>query len=122
MTGDASYKIHKVTSAIDCGLAVNPLGIKAQIESGIIDGLCTAKYGKLVFEKGVPVSNNFDSYTKMRMDETPAEIDIHILDLGDENPRGTGEVSLPPVIPALTNAIYSATGKRIYSLPLSDSL
>lgn len=122
MTSASDYKIHKVTSAIDCGLVVNPLGVKAQVESGIIDGICTAKYGNWRLEQGVPVSNNFDSYTKMRMDEAPADIDIHILDMGDTEPRGTGEVSLPPVIPALTNAIYAASGRRVRHLPINENL
>lgn len=66
--------------------------------------------------------NNFDSYTKMRMDEVPRQIDIHILEMGDTEPRGTNEVSLPPVIPALTNAIYAASGKRIRHLPIRKNL
>ncbi|WP_262695824.1 xanthine dehydrogenase family protein molybdopterin-binding subunit [Kordiimonas aquimaris] len=122
MIGDNDYRVHKVTSAIDCGLAVNPLGIRAQVESGIMDGLCAAKYGKLVFEAGVPITNNFDTYQKMRIDEAPPIVNIHIMDFGDTEPRGTGEVSLPPIIPALTNAIFAASGKRIRSLPISESL
>lgn len=122
MIGDDDYRVHKVTSAIDCGLAINPLGIKAQVESGIMDGLCAAKYGNLVFEAGVPITNNFDTYRKMRMNEAPPEVNIHIMDFGDTEPTGTGEVSLPPLIPALTNAIYAASGKRIRTLPISENL
>jgi isoquinoline 1-oxidoreductase beta subunit len=122
MKGEKDFRVVKVTSAIDCGLAVNPLGIRAQVESGIIDGLCAAKYGNMVFEKGVPVTNNFDTYRKLRMAEAPEEINIHILDHGDDAPRGTGETSLPPFIPALTSAIYRASGKRIRRLPISESL
>ncbi|WP_020400775.1 xanthine dehydrogenase family protein molybdopterin-binding subunit [Kordiimonas gwangyangensis] len=122
MKGEKDFRVVKVTSAIDCGLAVNPLGIRAQVESGIIDGLCAAKYGNMVFEKGVPVTNNFDTYRKLRMAEAPEEINIHILDHGDDTPRGTGETSLPPFIPALTNAIYRASGKRIRRLPIVESL
>jgi isoquinoline 1-oxidoreductase beta subunit len=97
---------------------VNPNGVRAQVESGIVDGLCAAKYGNLVFRNGAPVTNNFDSYRKLRLDEAPTVIDVQILDLGDSEPRGTGEVSLPPFIPALTNAIYAACGKRIRELPI----
>lgn len=122
MTGQNDYRVVKVTSAIDCGLAVNPLGIRAQVESGIMDGLCTAKYGKWILDEGLVTTNNFDTYRKMRIDEAPTDIDVHILDLGDAEPRGTGEVSLPPVIPALTNAIFAASGKRIRSLPISENL
>ncbi|NVJ98686.1 MAG: xanthine dehydrogenase family protein molybdopterin-binding subunit [Alphaproteobacteria bacterium] len=122
MLGEKDYRVHKVTSAIDCGLAVNPLGIRAQVESGIHDGLCAAKYGNFLFESGVPITNNFDTYRKMRIGEAPPEINVRIMDFGDEEPRGTGEVSLPPVIPALTNAIFSASGKRIRTLPIAENL
>ncbi len=122
MVGDNDYRVHKVTSAIDCGLAVNPLGVRAQVESGIMDGLCAAKYGNLVFENGVPVTNNFDSYRKMRIDEAPAVVDVHIMDFGDTDPKGTGEISLPPLIPALTNAIFAASRKRVRTLPISENL
>ncbi|MBO6506004.1 MAG: xanthine dehydrogenase family protein molybdopterin-binding subunit [Kordiimonadaceae bacterium] len=122
MLGDNDYRVHRVTSAIDCGLAVNPLGVRAQVESGIMDGLCAAKYGKWTLDKGLVTTNNFDSYQKMRINEAPAYVDIHILDFGETEPRGTGEVSLPPVIPALTNAIFAASGKRLRSLPISENL
>ncbi|WP_262689559.1 xanthine dehydrogenase family protein molybdopterin-binding subunit [Kordiimonas aestuarii] len=122
MTGEKDFRVVKVTSAIDCGLPVNPLGIRAQVESGIIDGLCAAKYGNVVFEKGVPATNNFDTYRKLRMAEAPLDIDVHILDFGDDTPRGTGETSLPPFIPALTNALYVASGKRVRRLPISEAL
>lgn len=122
MISNSDYRVRKVTSAIDCGLPVNPLGIKAQIESGIMDGLCAAKYGKWVLDRGRVATNNFDTYAKMRIDEAPSKIDMHIMDFGDEEPRGTGEVSLPPIIPALTNAIFAASGKRIRKLPISENL
>lgn len=119
ITDENSLIIHKVTSAVDCGYVVNPLGARAQIESGIHDGICSALHGEFRFEAGVPVTNNFDSYRKMRIDQAPREIDIHFVDRGDTEPRGTGEVGLPPVIPALTNAIFAASGKRIRELPIS---
>ena len=122
MTGASDYRVHKVTSAIDCGLVVNPLGVRAQVESGIMDGLCAAKYGNWLLDKGLVTTNNFDTYRKMRINEAPTDVDIHILDFGDEEPRGTGEVSLPPVIPALTNAIFAASGKRVRNLPISEHL
>ncbi|TNE67749.1 MAG: xanthine dehydrogenase family protein molybdopterin-binding subunit [Alphaproteobacteria bacterium] len=122
MIGDKDFRVLKVTSVVDCGLPVNPNGVRAQIESGIIDGLDAAKYGKMVFRAGVPTTNNFDSYRKLRIDEAPAEVNIHIMDFGDEDPRGTGEISLPPFIPALTNAIFAASGKRVHTLPISENL
>jgi isoquinoline 1-oxidoreductase beta subunit len=122
MTGEKGFTVEKVTSAIDCGLPVNPLGIRAQVESGIVDGLCAASCGQMVFEKGVLANNNFDTYKKLRIADAPKEITIHIMDHGDTEPRGTGETSLPPFIPALTNAIFNATGKRIRSLPIALNL
>lgn len=122
MLGDKDYRVHKVTSVIDCGLAVNPLGVRAQVEGGINDGLCAAKYGNFRFENGVPVTNNFNTYRKMRIGEAPADISVRIMDFGDEDPRGTGEVALPPLIPALTNAIFAASGKRIRTLPIAENL
>ncbi len=122
MVGGTDYRVHKVTSAIDCGLAVNPLGVRAQVEGGIIDGLSAAKYGNFQFEDGVPVTNNFDSYQMMRINESPRDINVRIMDFGDEDPRGTGEVALPPLIPALTNAIFAASGKRVRTLPISENL
>lgn len=122
MRGDQDFDVLKVTSAIDCGLAVNPLGIRAQVESGIIDGLCAASCGKIMFDKGRMRTTNFDTYKKLRMADAPQEIQIHIMEHGDEEPRGTGETSLPPFIPALTNAVFNATGKRVRSLPISESL
>ncbi|MCB1606608.1 MAG: xanthine dehydrogenase family protein molybdopterin-binding subunit [Xanthomonadales bacterium] len=118
MRGERDFEVLRVTSAIDCGLAVNPLGVKAQVEGGVIDGICAAKYGEMRFANGVPVSSNFDRYRKLRLAEAPREIDVHILDSGDMEPRGTGETALPPVIPALTNAIYAASGHRVRRLPI----
>ncbi len=118
MRGERDFIVHRVTSAIDCGLVINPLGVRAQVEGGVIDGICAAKYGEVRFDKGVPVSNNFNSYRKLRYAEAPRRIDVHLMDHGDSEPRGTGETALPPVIPALTNAIYAASGKRVRRLPL----
>lgn len=122
MLSERDYRVRRVTSAIDCGLPVNPLGIKAQVESGIMDGLCAARYGHWKLDKGLVTTTNFDTYQKMRIDEAPAHVDVHIVDVGDTEPRGTGEVSLPPVIPALTNAIFAASGKRVRNLPISENL
>ena len=81
-----------------------------------------ASAGVKCCEKGMPVTTNFDTYRKLRMAEAPEAIDIHIMDSGDDAPRGTGETSLPPFIPALTSAIYRASGKRIRRLPITEAL
>ncbi|QQL51252.1 xanthine dehydrogenase family protein molybdopterin-binding subunit [Mucilaginibacter ginkgonis] len=111
-------KVHKVTCAIDLGLAVNPDGVRAQMESGIIFGLTMALYGELSIENGRLQQNNFYDYKIARMNEAP-QIDVHIVDSKEEM-GGAGEPCVPPLAPALCNAIFAATGKRIYDLPLMN--
>ncbi len=111
--------VHKVTCAIDCGLAVNPDGVKAQMESGIIFGLTMALYGEISFDKGQVQQSNFHDYPVVRMNDSPALIDVHIVS-STEKMGGAGEPGVPPTAPALANAIHAATGKRIRNLPLSN--
>ena len=112
-------RVHKVTCAIDCGLAVNPDGVKAQMESGIIFGLTMALYGELTIEKGQLQQSNFYDYRIARMNESP-EIDVHIVESNDKM-GGAGECAVPPTAPAIANAIFAATGKRIYNLPIMNT-
>jgi isoquinoline 1-oxidoreductase beta subunit len=112
-------RVHKVTCAIDCGLAVNPDGVKAQMESGIIFGLTMALYGELIIEKGQLQQNNFYDYRIARMNESP-EIDVYIVESNDKM-GGAGECAVPPTAPAIANAIFAATGKRIYNLPIMNT-
>ncbi|MBE7170225.1 MAG: xanthine dehydrogenase family protein molybdopterin-binding subunit [Williamsia sp.] len=109
-------KVHKVTCAIDCGLAVNPDGVVAQMESGIVWGLTMALYSEVTLAKGEVQQNNFYDYPVLRIHETPV-IDVHIADSREEM-GGAGEPCVPPTAPALANAIFEATGKRIYQLPI----
>lgn len=111
-----AIKIHRVTCAVDCGLAVNPDGVVAQMESGIIFGITAVLYGEITLEKGRVQQRNFHDYRMLRMHETPA-IAVHIVP-STEKMGGAGEPGVPPVAPAIVNAIFAATGKRIYSLPL----
>jgi isoquinoline 1-oxidoreductase beta subunit len=111
--------VHKVTCAIDCGLTINPENIKAQMESCIIFGLTMAKYGELSITKGQVDQNNFYDYKVLRMNETPI-MDVHLLPYTGQPLGGVGEAGLPPLAPALANAIFQATGKRIYHLPLMN--
>src|SRR6185369_10985150 len=110
--GKGKLTVEKVTAAIDCGLAINPLGVKAQVEGGICDALSTALHQKITIKNGAPVESNFDSYQMMRMDEAPRAIDVHVME-NDYPPTGVGEPPVPPLAPALCGAIFAATGKRI---------
>ncbi|MFT6327560.1 MAG: CO/xanthine dehydrogenase Mo-binding subunit [Crocinitomicaceae bacterium] len=112
-------KIHKVVCVVDCGLAINPGIVQAQMESGIIYGLTAALYGEITLKDGVVQQSNFHDYPALRMNETP-DIEVIIVE-SDEAPTGVGEPGLPPVAAAVANAIYAATGKRLRSLPLKLS-
>lgn len=109
-------RVHRVVCAIDCGLAVNPDGVIAQIEGGIIFGLTAALYGEISIEKGRVQQSNFHNYRMLRMKETP-KIEVYIVPSA-EKMGGAGEPGVPPIAPALANAIFSATGQRLRNLPL----
>ena len=112
-------RVRKVWCVVDCGIVVNPEGAKNQVEGGIIDGIGHAMYSNLTFRDGTAQQNNFDSYRLIRHAEAPYEIDTYFIDNGID-PTGLGEPSLPPVIGALANALYKATGKRVYSQPFTQ--
>lgn len=112
-------KVHRVTCAVDCGLAVNPDGVVAQMEGGILFGLTMALYGELTIKNGQLEQSNFYDYKIARMSESPV-VDVHIVQ-GGEKMGGVGEPGVPPTAPALANAIFAATGKAHFNLPiLSD--
>lgn len=113
---NGKIKILKVDAVVDCGIVVNPSGAKAQVEGGILEGLCAALYGEITFKNGAAEQSNFNDYKWMQIGEVP---EIHVEFIKNElPPRGLGEPPLPPAIPALANAIYAATGKRIRKLPI----
>ena len=112
--------VHRVVAAIDCGFAVNPGLVTAQIESGVIFGLSAALKQQITFKRGRVQQTNFDTYRSVRMFESPV-IETHIVP-STAPPTGVGEPGLPPIAPALCNAIFAATGKRIRSLPIEAAL
>jgi isoquinoline 1-oxidoreductase beta subunit len=114
---DGKVKVDRVVCAIDCGFAVSPDGVSAQMESGILYGLSAALYGNIEIENGAVKQGNFDDYRSVRMDESPV-IETHILNSG-ETWGGAGEPGTPGIGPALTAAIFDATGLRIRELPVS---
>lgn len=114
--GDGSVKIDKVVSVIDCGWHVNPDNVKAQTEGNIVMGLTAAIKPGITYAGGMAQQSNFHDYPIMRINEAP-EMEIYIVNSG-EVPGGVGEPGLPPVAPALANAIFAATGKRLRKLPI----
>ena len=104
--------------AVDCGLAVNPDRVKAQMEGAVIFGISLAKYGQITASKGRVVQSNFHNFPIARNADAPQELKVEII-ASDQPPTGVGEVGVPPVAPALLNAICDATGQRIRSLPLN---
>ena len=113
---DGTPKVHRVVAAVDCGMTVNPDIIKRQVESAIAYGLTAALYGKISFKDGRVEQSNFHDYKMLRMNEMP-KVEVHIVE-SKEAPGGMGEPGTPPVAPAVSNAIFAATGKRIRKLPL----
>jgi isoquinoline 1-oxidoreductase subunit beta len=118
VTDDGVLKIHRVTSAADCGMAVNPDGFMAQVEGAIIFGLSAALYGEITIDHGAVVQQNFPDFPVVHLSECPA-IEVHIHE-SDAALGGAGEPGVPPVAPAVTNAIFAATGVRIRELPIKN--
>lgn len=116
---DGALKVHRITTAIDCGMAVNPDGLKAQIEGGIIYGLSAALNGEITIAGGAVEQSNFPDYDVVRLADAP-QIDIHIVE-SDGPLGGAGEPGVPPVAPAVVNAIFAATGVRIRELPIKNT-
>src|SRR5712671_3243610 len=115
--------VHQVDTAIDCGVFVNPERIESQIEGAAIMGLSLAKYGEITFKDGKVQQGNYDDFPVIRMDEAPLVTNVHIVPAdADRPPSGVGEPGVPPFAPALANAIFAATGKRIRTLPIGKQL
>jgi isoquinoline 1-oxidoreductase beta subunit len=113
---DGRLQIDRVVCAVDCGVAVNPSVIRAQMESGIAFGLAAALHGAITLKDGVVEQSNFHDYAPLRINEMP-HVEVHIVP-SSAKPTGVGEPGVPPVAPAVANAVFAAIGKRVRSLPI----
>jgi isoquinoline 1-oxidoreductase beta subunit len=118
LTGN-DIRVHKVTAAYDCGLVVNPLTVEAQLQSAIAFGLSAALFSEITLKDGRVEQSNFHDYRVLRMNEMPL-VEVHLIPDGDK-PTGVGEPGTPPVAPAVANALYALTKKRVRTLPLSSA-
>ena len=116
VSDDAAIRVHRVTCAIDCGTVVNPDIVRQQVEGGILFGLGAALYGEITIEDGAVREGNFHEYRQLKLADTP-EIDVHIVPSA-EPPSGVGEPGVPPIAPAVANALFALTGERLRTLPL----
>jgi len=117
---DGSFKVDRVVCAVDCGVAINPDVIRAQMEGGIGFGLAAALHGAITLKEGVVEQSNFHDYRVLRINEMPA-VEVHIVPSA-EKPTGVGEPGVPPIAPAVANALFAATGQRLRSLPIRSEL
>jgi isoquinoline 1-oxidoreductase beta subunit len=117
---EGTVRVRRVICAIDCGTVVNPNTVQAQIQSGIIFGATAALYGEITLKNGRVEQTNFDSYQMIRMNEAPS-IEVYVVK-SSEPPGGMGETGTSAIVPAIANAIYAATGKRLRKMPVDSNI
>ena len=110
------YRVERVVSAVDCGITVTPDIVRAQVQSAIVYGLSSAMHDPITIEDGAVKQSNFHDAQVLRITEVPL-MEVYIVD-STERPTGIGEPGLPPLAPALANALFAATGQRLRELPL----
>jgi isoquinoline 1-oxidoreductase beta subunit len=118
---DKSFSVDRVVIGVDCGIAINPDVIRAQMEGGMGFGLATALSSKITLKDGQVEQSNFHDHTVLRIDQMPLQVEVHIVPSADA-PTGVGEPGTPVIAPALANALFNATGKRFYALPLPTTV
>ena len=117
---DGEPRVHKVVAAADVGTVVNPDTVIAQIEGGIGFGLGAILQEEITLENGEVVQGNYDTYTPLRIDRMP-KVEVHLVE-SEERPTGIGEPGVPPIGPAVANAIAKATGRRVRTLPINKGM
>ncbi len=115
---NGKVRVHRVVAAVDCGMVINPDGVRQQIEGGIVYGLSAALHGAITLEKGRVVQSNFHDYVPLRFSEMP-QVEVHIL-ASAEAPTGIGEPGTPPIAPAVANALFKLSGKRLRRMPFDQ--
>ncbi len=115
--GSGHVKVERVVAAVDCGLVVNPIGIEQQIEGGIIWGISSALGGHITFQNGTAQQSTYADFEVARMKDAPL-IEVHIVPSERQEPSGMGEPPVPPIVPAIVNAVFAATGRRLRGLPI----
>jgi isoquinoline 1-oxidoreductase beta subunit len=111
-----AVRVHRVVAAIDCGIVINPDTVEAQTAGNIVYGLTAALYGEITIDRGRVAQSNFHDYRMLGLAEMP-EVEVHLV-RSDAAPSGVGEAALPAIAPAVCNAIFAATGRRIRRLPI----
>ncbi len=119
MSKDGAVRVRRVVCAVDCGAVVNPDTVRAQIQSAIVFGATAALHGEITLKDGRVEQSNFHNYQLLRMNEAPA-IEVFIVQ-NSEPPGGMGEAGTSAIVPAITNAIFAATGKRLRKLPVDTT-
>ncbi len=117
---NGEVRVHRVWCAVHCGKVVNPEGAKTQVEGGILYGLSAALFGQVPVVEGVPTATNFHDYPVVRMNEAP-KVETFFVD-SEEKPTGLGEPGVPPIAPAVANAVFKLTKKRVRGLPFKGAL
>jgi isoquinoline 1-oxidoreductase subunit beta len=116
---DGMLAIKRLTAAVDCGTVINLSAAESQVQGAMLDGISAAWFQKILIERGAAGQTNFDQYPMLRMGQSPPAVDVHFVE-STAPPTGLGEPGLPAAAPALCNAIFAATGKRIRTLPIAD--
>ena len=119
VTGDGHIKVQRVVCALDCGIAINPGNIESQVQSAVVFGLTATLKSAITFKEGKAEQSNFHDFPLLRMDEMP-QVEVHIV-ASTHPPTGIGEVAVPLVGPAVANAVFAATGRRIRKLPITPA-